>query len=90
MTQPDFIMMANKIGCKVAQATKVVVELRPYVQLSHNYKKKDLMTIKFLEDQVEFKIPDRSSLEEIYRMHLEKENIVQALRNLCEEKFEKV
>ena len=87
MEQQEFIWMAKNL--KVVDVIQdeignTIIQLRPQVQLVHNYKKSNLMTVKFVEDQMMFIVPSRKELEEIYRLHLENENLIQLLREYCE------
>lgn len=93
MQQHEFIWMAKNL--KVTDVTQdetgnTVINLRPQIQLTHNYKKKNQMQIVFTEDQSRFLIPSKSDLEEIFRLHLSNVNVEQILRKHCEDNFEKV
>lgn len=86
MKQPEFMMFVNNIQSEnVIQVTDgtVVAKLSPLLEISHNYKKKDLMIITFTEDKKQYTIPDRRSLEEITRLHLE-EKPSMTIREYCE------
>jgi len=92
MQQPDFIYLARGVAGEVTQDEigNTIVQLRPQIQLKHNYKKKNLMTILFTEDQSMFCIPTRKDLESIYRLHLENKDLTQILRAYCEQQLEKL
>ena len=85
--------MANNVKVEKVFQDEIgnaIVQLRPQIQLVHNYKKKNLMTIRFIEDQTIFMIPSRKELEEIYRMHMENSDLTVILRDYCEKHLEKM
>ena len=92
MQQHEFIWLGNnmKVG-RVGQDTvgNTIVDLRPQIQITHNYKKKNLMLITFSDDGLTFIIPSKSQLEDIYRMHLSNVHLGEILRKYCEDNLQK-
>lgn len=94
LDQPKFIWTMNNVHAsgKVQQngTSEVKVDLRPQVQISHDYRKNNRTTITFKDDGVTFIIPDHTDLEEICRIHLMNKDAVQILREHCEKYLTKV
>lgn len=92
MTQPEFIWMSSnilpEIGIEQRPDGNTVVGLRPQINIIHNFKRKDQITVVFLDDHATFVVPSKSALEDIYRMHLANTNLVQVLRKYCDDNFE--
>jgi hypothetical protein len=92
MQQHEFIWMAQKLGIKSQQGAEgiTVINLRPQIQIAHNYKKKDQMTVIFTEDQSRFLISSKPQLEEIILLERSNKDLEQILRKYCEDNLEKV
>ncbi len=92
MKQQEFLWMSNNIQPEggVIQGTnsEIIVNLRNGIQITHNYKKNNLMCIRFTEDQTIFRIPSEKELKEIYRMHLGNVNLMIELRKYCDDHLE--
>lgn len=74
MKQHEFIMVSNNIGISNTIQDDIgntKAQLKDGITINHNYKKKDMMTISFDEENIKFLIPDRNTLERIYKMYLE-------------------
>ena len=94
MDQIKFIQMSNNIqpmGPIVHQPNGIIlVNLRPQIQVTHNYKKKNEMQVIFIDDQSRYLIPSQKELEDIYKMHLGNTNLTEILHKYCEEKLKKI
>lgn len=93
MKQHEFIWMANNVHAGKAvqdESGNTAITLRPTIMVVHNYKKRDQMTLVFVEDQSQYIIPTKKELEEIFRIHLENQNINEILRRYCTEKLTKI
>lgn len=93
MKQHEFIWAARNMNVGEARQNdsgQTYITLRHGIQLTHDYKKKDQMTIEFLEDQSAYVIHDRKELEAIYRLHLENQNLNDVLRRYCSENLTKI
>lgn len=92
MTQPEFIWLSSnilpKIGVEQKPSGETIVGLRPQINIIHDFKKGNRLTIVFLDDGATFLIPSKEELEEIYAMHLANTNLVQVLRKYCDDNFE--
>ena len=93
MYEPEFIWMAKSL--KVTDITqdgsgKTIINLRPQIQIIHNYKKKNQMILTFTEDQTRYLVPSKLELQEIYRLHLSNVDLEHVLRKYCEEKLQKI
>lgn len=91
MEQHDFIWMGKKLMVPVTQdeTGNTIIALRPQIQLTHNYKKKNLTQIIFTEDQTRFIISNKSELNAIIELHLKNNHLEQVLRKFCEDNFQK-
>lgn len=92
MEQHDFIWMGKKLMVPVTQdeTGNTIITLRPQIQLTHNYKKKNLTQVVFTEDQSRYTIGSKLELELIIGLHLSNDNLDQKLREFCESHLEKV
>lgn len=93
MKQHEFIWMANNVraGKAVQDASgNTAITIRPNIMVVHNYKKRDQMTLVFVEDNSQYLIPTKKELEEIFRIHLENQNINEILLRYCTEKLTKI
>lgn len=93
MQQHEFIWMAKNL--KVNNVTQnengtTTINLRPQIQITHNYKKKNQMLIIFTEDQVRYLISTKVELQEIYRLHLSNVDLENVLRHYCEDWLKKI
>ena len=91
MKQHEFIYLSRNMTNQVRQDLigNVIVDLNQMVEITHNYKKKDLMTLTMKEDQSKYTIPSRSDLEEIYKIQVSEENPIQLIREYCEKNLKK-
>ena len=94
MDQVKFMLTANNIhpeGDIIQQPDGiVVVNMRPTIQITHNYKKKNQMQIIFVDTNDTYIIPDQQTLEEIYQMHLSNTNVVEILLKYCNKNLKKL
>lgn len=91
MKQMEFLWMSNNIQPEeVIQGENgdVIVNLRKGIQVIHNYKRGNKMTVRFTEDQTSFVIPSKKELEDIYRMHLGNTNLINELRKYCDDNLQ--
>jgi len=91
MEQHEFIWMGKKLGVPVSQdeTGNTVMSLRPQIQLTHNYKKKNFTQIVFTEDQTRFTVSNKSEVESIVGLHIANEHLEQVLRKYCDENLQK-
>lgn len=77
MQQHEFISVSKNIpGAKVTQdyEGKVDVTLTDNIIITHDYKKRNIIEIKFKKEEVKFLVPDKKSLEMIYTIFLQNVN----------------
>jgi hypothetical protein len=92
MNQPEFIWMAKNLkvtDVKQDETGNTIINLRPQIQLTHSYKKKNQMQIIFTEDQARYLISTKVELQEIYRLHLSNVDLENVLRHYCEDWLKK-
>jgi hypothetical protein len=92
MQQHEFIWVARsqKINdVKQDETGNTIVNLRPQVQIIHNYKKKNHMQIVFTEDQFRFLILSTGTLKEIYNINATADS-QSVLRKYCEDNLERI
>lgn len=91
MEQHEFIWMGKKLGVPVSQdeTGNTIINLRPQIQLTHNYKKKNQTQIVFTEDQARYTVSNKSEVESIVGLHLNNVHLEHALRKYCEENLQK-
>lgn len=93
MKQHEFIWAARNMNVGEARQNdsgQTYITLRPGIMLTHDYKKKDQMTIEFDGDRAVYIIRDRKELEWIYRLHLENHDLIEILRRYCSENLTKI
>jgi hypothetical protein len=87
MNQIKFIWLSKNIpGVSVSQDPDgvTIVNLRPLIDITHDSNKRDKIEIIFKDDNTKYTIPNKKSLEEIYRMHLENEEVMLLLHQYCD------
>ena len=91
MEQHEFIWMGNKLGVQVIQGEGGItsIQLRPKIVVSHNYKKKNLTQVVFIEDGAKYNIGSKYELESVIALHLSNEHLETVLRSFCEKNLEK-
>lgn len=94
MDQIKFIVMANNIypEGEVKQDPNgiTIVNLRPQIQITHNYKKKNEMKIIFNDTNDEYLISSKNELEEIYGLHLANKDVIQILHEYCKNNLKSI
>lgn len=94
MKQIDFMYFMKAFGFILAQKPNgnVITLMRPGIEINHNYKRKDLMSIRIIDFDSIYKIPDRDMLENICKMHLTKmdEDIFEDVHKFCESNLKKI
>jgi len=88
--QPDFMYFVSNVNAIEVTQIKdgiVLCKLSPQIEISHDYKKKNLVKIKFTEFNEEFVIPDRKCLEDLSTLHLEGESST-TIHEWCKEHIE--
>jgi hypothetical protein len=86
MEQHKFIWLAKNMKVEnVTQGTngETTIELRPNINIVHDYRRKNQMTIRLLEREEKYIIPSEKELERIYRLHLEHKDIMVPLMEYC-------
>ena len=86
MEQPKFIWVARNM--KVGNVTQgpngeTTVEVRPNINIVHEYRRKNRMTMHLVERDEKYIIPSERELEHIYRLHLEHEDVMTPLMEYC-------
>ena len=92
MTQVKFLWTSKNVpDVKVEQKDNgmTIVTLRKNIMISHNSNKRDKMQISFIKEKVSYLIPDQRALEEIYKMHMENEEVNLLLMQYCQKNFAK-
>lgn len=92
MTQVKFLWTSKNVpDVKVEQKDNgmTIVTLRKNIMISHNSNKRDKMQISFIKEKVSYLIPDQRALEEIYKMHMENEEVNLLLMQYCVKNFAK-
>lgn len=92
MTQVKFLWTSKNVpDVKVEQKDNgmTIVTLRKNIMISHNSNKRDKMQISFIKEKVSYLIPDQRALEEIYKMHMENEEVNLLLMQYCANNFAK-
>lgn len=93
MKQHEFIWAAKNMQTTETRQDafgNTFIRLRKDIQLTHNYKKKDRMTIEFQDDNSVYLIPTDKELKEIYRLHLENVNLNEILHQYCSMNLTKI
>lgn len=92
--QIKFIEMANNMkpagGINQTDDGNTVVQLRDNIQIIHNYKRRNEISILFQDTNERYIIPDQKELEFIYRTHLGEQDILQKLHQHAEETYKKI
>lgn len=88
MNQIKFLWISNnipnKLGVEQTEDGIVIVKLRPKIDITHNYKKRDRMEIIFKDDNKRYLIHDHKILKEIYTLHMQNEEVMLLLHQYCE------
>lgn len=94
MTQIKFLWLSNnipnKIGVEQTEDGMVIVKLRPKIDITHNFKKRDRVEIILKDDNSRFIIPDDESLQEVYTMHVMNEEVMLLMHQYCESHFTRI
>lgn len=94
MDQIKFIVMANNVypEGEVKQDPNgiTIVNLRPQIQITHNYKRKNEMKIIFNDTNDEYLISSKNELEEIYGLHLANKDVIQILHEYCKNNLKSI
>lgn len=94
MDQIKFIVMANNVypEGEVKQDPNgiTIVNLRPQIQITHNYKKKNEMKIIFNDTNDEYLVSSKNELEEIYGLHLANKDVIQILHEYCKNNLKSI
>jgi hypothetical protein len=69
---------------------EVIVTLKEGIDIKHNYKKKDQITIELKESGETYLLSTKKDLEEIYRIHLSNTNSTQVLYEWCMKSLNKI
>lgn len=88
MSQNEFIMVSSNVtGSSVRQDYEgnVIVTLKN-ITVNHNYKKNNKMTIQFNNEESKFLIPDKKSLNMIYKIYVDNidNDQINVVRKYCE------
>lgn len=93
MDQMKFIWLANQVhpegGVTQDETSVVVMNLRPQIQVTHDYKKQDRIEIIFRDDNTRFFVEDHNALQEVFSIHLSNKDCVQLIREYAEKHFKK-
>ena len=83
-----FVWISNNIpgtlGVMMDPDGITTVALRPKIDITHNSNKRNKMEIIFKDDDSKFIIPDQKILEEIYRMHMQNDEVMLLLHQYCD------
>lgn len=94
MKQSKFISTSYQInpqgGINQTDKGKVIVNLRPGIQIIHDYHKHDQIVVSFSDINDSFKLTSDDQLEEIYKLHLGKINLTEPLHQYCVDNLEKI
>ena len=88
MNQIKFLWLSKNIpgilGVEQLPDGVAVTKLRNKIDIIHNSGKRNRIDIVFHDDGTSYVISDQKTLEEIYRMHMENEEIMLLLHQYCE------
>ena len=93
MDQVKFLWLSNSIPNKInvtqTEDGPIVVHLRKNIEITHDYRNRNRMEILLKDDNSKYVIPNYKSLVEIYKMHMNNEEVMYILHKYCEEKLGK-
>lgn len=76
-------------GVTQDESSVVTINLRPQVQITHDYKKQNRVEVILKDDGSRFLVEDHNDLQEIFSLHLMNKDCVQLIRKYAEEHLRK-
>lgn len=91
--QPKFMWLANHvhaIGIEQNSTPVVTLHLRPQIDITHNYERKNRVEILFKDDNTRYFVPDNADLERIIEIHMMHKDAVEMIRAWCRKHLKKI
>lgn len=93
MDQIKFVWISknipNILGVNQDEDGITTVKLRPLIEITHNFKKRNKVEILFKDDNSKYLIPDQKTLEEIYKMHMSNTEVMLLMHQYCDKNLSK-